>query len=138
VLGLLNGLLAAIIGYEGFPTAAGCLFSPPLGSVNCAGAPKFFGIASPELQGAILLVGLILATDALVSFAGVRMSFMLGAILSAVVLALFAISWGGPSATVSEAAIALSVATVLVDALASRPSKSLSEKDSPLNLPVFG
>jgi hypothetical protein len=138
-LSLLNGAFAAIIAYGGFiPVPIACLPSPPPGSANCAGAPYFFGIASPELQGTLLFVGVILIIDAVVSFAGVRASFVLGAILSAVVLALFAVSWGGPAANFSEAAVVLSVATILVDALASRPSRGLSERDSPLNLPVFG
>ena len=137
MLSLINGAWAAVIAYSGFvPVATQCL--PSQKPAFCAGAPYYFGISSPELQGALLLVGIILVIDALVSFAGVRVSFMLGTVLSAVVLALFALSWGGPRAWVSEVAVVLSVATILVDALASRRSRGLSEKDSPLNLPVFG
>jgi hypothetical protein len=135
VLSLLNGLWAAVLAYFGFiPVPLSCNVSPS----PCSGAPTFFGIPSPYLHGALFAVGMILIIDALVSFKGVRMSFMLGAILSAVVLALFAISWGGVGTSESEVALVLSVVTILTDAVASRPARALSERDSPLNLPVFG
>jgi hypothetical protein len=139
VLSLLTGAYAAIIAKFGFiPVATGCLRSPPQGAANCAGAPYYLGISSPELQGALLVVGIVLVIDAVVSFAGVRASFVLGTVLSAVVLAIFALSWGGPPTNVSEVAVILSVPTIVVDSFASSPSRTLSEKDSPLNLPVFG
>jgi hypothetical protein len=60
-------------------------------------------------------------------------------VLSAAVLVTLALTWGTPFATNdSIAAAVLSTAALLVDAVASRPSKELSERDSPLNLPVFG
>jgi len=83
-------------------------------------------------------VGGILVVDSLVSFAGVRVSFAFGAALSAVVLARLALEWSGYFAADVEIAAVLSVICIVVDAIAFRPAKGLSEKDSPLNLPVFG
>jgi hypothetical protein len=68
----------------------------------------------------------------------VRSSFLLGGVLSAVVVVFVALRWGVFATAYSEAAIALSVAALLVDVVASRPARALSERDSPLNLPVFG
>jgi len=138
VLSLLTGAYAAIIAKYGFiPVPTQCLSSPQ-GAPNCAGAPYYLGISSPELQGALLLIGIVLVIDAVVSFTGLRASFVLGTVLSALVLAIFALSWGGPPTNISEVAVVLSVPTIVVDSFASSPSRTLSEKDSPLNLPVFG
>jgi len=130
-LSLLNGAWAAYIAYYHANTLQPCSHS------GCPGAPGF-GISSPELQGALLVIGVILAIDALVSFVGIRASFIIGAILSASVLAIVAVLWGTYSGTDSAVALVLSVLALVVDAVASRPSQGLSEKDSPLNLPVFG
>jgi hypothetical protein len=54
------------------------------------------------------------------------------------VLVAVAITWGTYATDYSAAAAVLSLVAVMVDAVASRPSRGLSEKDSPLNLPVFG
>ncbi|MDA4132169.1 MAG: hypothetical protein OK454_03470 [Thaumarchaeota archaeon] len=84
------------------------------------------------------VVGAILVLASLVAIAGVRRSFILGAVLSAIVIARVALLWGTYPAADEETALALSAVTFLVDVVASRPAKGLSEKDSPLNLPVFG
>jgi hypothetical protein len=86
----------------------------------------------------LAVVGAILALASLVSIAGVRRSFIFGAILSAIMIARVALIWGSYPAADEETTLALSVVTFLVDMVASRPAKGLSEKDSPLNLPVFG
>ncbi len=83
-------------------------------------------------------LGGLLVVDSLVSFLGLRLSFALGALFSATLLVVVALRWGEYSTTDSAAAVVLSVCAVAVDALASRPARALSEKDSPLNLPVFG
>jgi hypothetical protein len=94
--------------------------------------------ASSSLQVVLLAVGAVLAIDSLVSFAGIRASFVAGAVLSAAVLGIVAIQWGTYSGTDSAAALALSVLSVVVDAVASRPARGLSEQSNPMNLPVFG
>jgi len=128
VLSLLNGAWAAYIAYYYTYHLPTCSLSPS----GCSGA------ASPELHSALLAVGAILAIDALVSFAGLRATFMVGVGLSALVLVLVADQWGTFSGTDSTVALVLSVLAIVVDAVASRLSKGLSEEDSPLNLPVFG
>ena len=86
----------------------------------------------------VAVVGGILVVDSLISFAGVRISFAFGAALSAVLLARIALEWSGYVAADVEAAAALCVVSIVLNAIAFRPAKGLSEKDSPLNLPVFG
>jgi len=94
------------------------------------------GSASPTIW--IAVVGGTLVVASLVSFSGMRISFALGAVLSAAVLAIVALQWGDFATSDAEAAVILSVVSIALDALASRPAKALSERDSPLNLPVFG
>jgi hypothetical protein len=86
----------------------------------------------------LAVVGAILVLASLVSIARVRRSFIFGAILSAIVIARVALLWGTYPAADEETTVALAAVTFLVDLVASRPAKGLSEKDSPLNLPVFG
>ncbi len=128
-LSLLTGAWAAFLARFGF--------IPTPEAVNAA-SPRYSGIPSAELQGILLVVGAILIVDAMVSLVGVRAGFMLGAALSAVVLALVVLSWGGVGTNEAWAAVLLSAITIPVDAVSSRPARGLSEKDSPLNLPVFG
>ena len=100
--------------------------SPPLGD-NLHNADPWLGV-----------VGAILVLASLVAIAGLRRSFILGAILSAILIARVALLWGSYPAADEETTLALSAVTFLVDVVASRPARGLSEKDSPLNLPVFG
>ena len=93
---------------------------------------------SPGLDNALLAAGAILAIVSLVSFTGIRLTFALGAVLSAAALVVVGLTWGTYATDDSIAVAALSLAALVVDAVGSRPSKGLSEKDSPLNLPVFG
>ena len=94
--------------------------------------------ASSNLQISLLVVGAVLAIDSLASFAGIRATFVVGAILSAAVLAIVAVQWGTYPITDSEAALALSVLSIVADVVASRPARGLSEQSNPMNLPVFG
>lgn len=114
VLSLLNGAWALYL-YVGTSSAGG-------------------GSLSVLLAGC----GAFLVVIALVSFIGLRLSFLLAAALSVAILAVVALGWGSYTATESGAAAALSVFAALSDVVASRPARGLSEKDSPLNLPVFG
>ncbi|MDA4132694.1 MAG: hypothetical protein OK454_06165, partial [Thaumarchaeota archaeon] len=86
----------------------------------------------------LAVVGAILIVDSLVSFAAIRISFVVAAVLSILIFAITIITWGGYDMSYSAVILILSAVTVLVDAVASRPPKALSERDSPLNLPVFG
>lgn len=85
-----------------------------------------------------VVAGALLVIVSLVSFTGRRPTFVLGAVLSAAVLVTLALSWGTYATNDSIAAAVISLASLAVDAVASSPSKELSERDSPLNLPVFG
>jgi hypothetical protein len=131
VLTLLNGAWAVFVAYYAGNAALPCS--------NCIEMPLLPGtVVFSELQGALFFVGAVLALDSVISFAGLRVAFLFGAFLSVVVFALVALQWGALVSADSVAALVLSVGTLLVDAVASRPAKALSERDSPLNLPVFG
>jgi hypothetical protein len=121
VLSLLNGVWAVYIHYYGQATAT-------------LSAPA--GYSVPTIWVAV--VGGMLIVDSLVSFAGVRIGFALGAALSAVLLARVALEWSGYVVADVGASAAISAICIVLDLVAFRPAKGLSEKDSPLNLPVFG
>ena len=87
---------------------------------------------------AVVLVGGVLIIDSLISFAGIRATFILGAVLSVAVLAIVAIQWGTYSGIDASVALALSLFAVVADFVASRPVRGLSEQTNPMNLPVFG
>jgi hypothetical protein len=125
-LGIVTGLWAIYVSRFVTPLPLCSPCSPPV-LADFHNADPWLGV-----------VGAILVLASLVSIAGVRMGFLLGAALSAIIIARVALLWGSYPAADEEAAIALSVVTLLIDVVASRPSKGLSEKDSPLNLPVFG
>ena len=129
VLSLLAGGWATFVAYSGPGSASTC---PPFS--GCL--TKFPG--GSDLQGALFLVGAILAIDSLVSFAGIRASFIVGSVLSTAILAIVAIQWGTYSDIYSLAAVALSLLAVVADFVASRPARALSEQSNPMNLPVFG
>jgi hypothetical protein len=131
IIGLIVGVLAAFIVISG-PASSSC---PGPGVCIGPTAPSAW---NPEMQSALLAAGVILAMVSLVSFTGFRLTFILGAALSAAVLASVALTWGTYVTDDSIAAAGLSLVGLVVDAMASRPSRGLSEKDSPLNLPVFG
>ena len=86
----------------------------------------------------LFVAGALLAIASVVSLGGFRFVFVAGAVLSVLTLALVAVLWGDFPEGDELATIFLAIVTALVDIGASRPSKALSEKDSPLNLPVFG
>jgi hypothetical protein len=134
VLSLLAGCWAAFVAYYG----TNIVSCPPFSTCIVELGGSFGPLSPSELQGALFIAGAILALDALVSFAGVRMSFILGSVLSTVILAIIAIQWGTYSDNDAFAAIALSLLAVLADVVASRPAKALSEQSNPMNLPVFG
>jgi len=135
VLSLLAGGWATFVAYYGTNSVSPCLpFSTCI--LELQGG---FGPLSPsELQGALFIFGAILAIDSLVSFAGVRASFIVGSVLSTGILAIVAIQWGAYSDAYSLAAVALSLLAVVADFVASRPARALSEQSNPMNLPVFG
>ena len=127
VLSLLAGSWASFVAYYGTNSVSPCLpFSTCI--VELQG----------EMQGALFIVGAVLALDALVSFAGIRVSFIVGSVLSTVILAIIAFQWGTYSDTDAIAAIVLSLLAVVADVVASRPARALSEQSNPMNLPVFG
>lgn len=103
----------------------------------CIG-PTAQPIPNTELDTVLLAAGVALAIVSLVSFAGLRVTFALGAVLSAAALATVGLTWGTYPTAYSTAVAGLSLAALVIDAVGSRPSRALSEKDSPLNLPVFG
>lgn len=135
VLSLVTGCWAAFVAYYGANSVVPC---PPFSQciLELQGGS---GLLPPaELQGALFILGAILAIDSLVSFVGIRASFVLGAVLSVGVLAIVAIQWGTYSGNYSATALVLSLLAVVADVVASRPAKALSEQSNPMNLPVFG
>jgi len=132
VIGLVDGIVAAFMVISG----PAIQVQPPChGPLPCTSLPM---PPSPGLDNALLAAGAILAIVSLVSFTGIRLTFALGAVLSAAALIVVGLTWGTYPTDDSTAVAALSLAAVVVDAVGSRPSRGLSEKDSPLNLPVFG
>jgi hypothetical protein len=130
VIGLVDGVVAAFMVILG-PIAPSC---PPGAFCPLATRPA----PNTELDTALLAAGVILAVVSLVSFTGLRVTFALGAVLSATALVAVGLTWGTYPTNDSIAVVALSLVALVVDAVGSRPSRGLSEKDSPLNLPVFG
>lgn len=128
ILGLVNGAWAAYIAFVALNATYNC----PQG-----GCPASTFAFMPYAQGQVV-AGALLVIVSLVSFTGRRPTFVLGAVLSAAVLVTLALSWGTYATNDSIAAAVISLASLAVDAVASSPSKELSERDSPLNLPVFG
>jgi hypothetical protein len=131
VVGLVDGVVAAFV-----------VISGPVPGPLCQGPGFCIGptgsIPNTGLDNALLAAGAILAIVSLVSFTGIRLTFALGAVLSAAALIVVGLTWGTYPTDDSIAVAALSLVALVVDAVGSRPSRGLSEKDSPLNLPVFG
>jgi hypothetical protein len=128
ILGLVNGAWAAYIAFIALNSTYNC----PEGGCP-ASTFAFLPYAQVQVAGGALLV-----VVSLLSLTGRRPTFIVGAVLSAVVLATLALSWGTYATNDSIASAVVSLASLAVDAVASGPSKELSERDSPLNLPVFG
>jgi hypothetical protein len=129
ILGLVNGAWAAYIAFVALNATYNC---------GPGGCPESMFAFVPYARGQVVAGGLLVIVS-LISFTGRRPTFVLGGVLSAAVLVTLALTWGTPFATNdSIAAAVLSTTALGVDVVASRPSKELSERDSPLNLPVFG
>jgi hypothetical protein len=128
VLGLVSGTWAAYIAYMAFNATYLC-------PVNGCPGSLFGFVPYAQVQ---VVAGALLVVVSLVSLTGRRPAFVLGAVLSAAVLATLALTWGTYATNDSTAAAVLSLASLAVNSVASRPSRELSERDSPLNLPVFG
>jgi hypothetical protein len=134
-LSLLAGGWATFVAYYGTNSVSPC---PPFSTCILELQGSFGPLSPSELQGALFVVGAILAIDALVSFADIRSSFIVGSVLSTAVLAIIALQWGAYSDAYSMAAVVLASLAVVADFVASRPAKALSEQSNPMNLPVFG
>jgi len=134
-LSLLAGCWASFVAYYGTNGVTPC---PPFSTCILELQGGFGPLSPSQLQGALFVVGAVLALDSLVSFAGIRASFIVGSVLSTAVLAIIAVQWGAYSDAYSMAAVVLSLLAVLADSVASRPARALSEQSNPLNLPVFG
>jgi len=127
VLGLVAGISGALVElYERLPVPL-CLSNLCYGHVQ-----------PPDLHGALLVVGALLAVVSVVSFIGSRIVFVFGAILAAAVLAVVALTWGDYVTNDALFVAVFSIVTLVVDLIGSTSSRELAEKDSPLNLPVFG
>jgi len=134
VLSLLAGAWTTFVAYYGTNSISPC---PPFST--CILELGSAGPLSPsDLQGLLFVAGAVLAIDALISFAGMRAAFILGSVLSTAVLAILAVQWGAYFVNDSLAALVLALLAVVVDSVASRPTKGLSEQSNPMNLPVFG
>jgi hypothetical protein len=134
-LSLVNGSWAAFVAYYGANSISNCPpFSQCILELQGGSGP----LSPSELQGALFIVGAILVLDSLVSFVGIRMSYILSAVLSVVVLAIVALQWGTYAGADSAAAVVLSLLAIAASAVASRPVREMSEQTNPMNLPVFG
>lgn len=124
VLGVANGAFASYIAMGPLNATYNCPF-------NGCPASMFY-----DYQ-ALVVVGLLLVVAALVSLKGFGWAFLLSGGLSIAVLALVVVKWGAFGSN-SLPSVVLAVAAAAVEFAGSRPERELSEKDSPLNLPVFG
>jgi hypothetical protein len=138
VVSLINGAWAIFFSLYAPQRATLCALPCVTAPASAAGPIGPFHTSVSEVQLVLLALGAVLAIDSLVSFAGLRVSFILGAVLSAAVLLIQVAEWGTFSTDDATVAVVVSALALLADAVASRPSRGLSEKDSPLNLPVFG
>ena len=91
-----------------------------------------------SLFSLLAAVGGLLIVDSLISLAGLRVSYLVGSALSVVLLLVVALQWGDFGSADAVVGVVLSICAAATDVVASRPAKGLAEKDSPLNLPVFG
>jgi len=91
-----------------------------------------------RLGGLLFIVGAVLVIFAVVSFVVPKYTFVVSAALSIAVLGIIAFRYDRLNPDLATATAVFATVAVIVDVLAARPSKELSEKDSPLNLPVFG
>ncbi|HEV2389104.1 MAG TPA: hypothetical protein VGS04_00105 [Nitrososphaerales archaeon] len=133
----------SIVGFVDGVVAAFMVILGPVQGPVCQGpgvciGPMQLPIPNAELDTVLLAAGVVLAIVSLVSFTGLRVTFALGAILSAAALLTVGLTWGTYPTDDSIAVAGLSLVALVTDAVGSRPSRGLSEKDSPLNLPVFG
>ena len=132
IIGLVDGVVAAFMVILG-PVQGPLCKGPGI----CIG-PTASPVPNTELDTALLAAGVILAVVSLVSFTGLRVTFALGAVLSAAALVTVGLTWGTYPTDDSIAVAALSLVALVVDAVASRPSRGMSEQTNPMNLPVFG
>lgn len=123
-LGVANGGFAAYV-------AIGPLIAPYNCPANGCPASMFY-----EFQ-ALAVVGAALVVASLVSLKGFGWAFLLDAGLSVAVLALVIAKWGAYGSNSLPSAI-LTVAATAFGLVGSRSAKGLAEKDSLMNLPVFG
>ena len=123
-MGLLNGAWAAYIAIGPLNATYHC----PLN-----GCPaSMFAYAQ-----ALAIAGGILVVSSLVSFKGFGWALLIDAALSLAVLGLVAVNWSTYGSNSLPSAV-LAVVAAAMEIVGSRPAKVLAEKDSPLNLPVFG
>jgi hypothetical protein len=132
IIGLVDGVVAAFMVILG-PVQAPLCKGPGV----CIG-PTASPVPNTELDTALLAAGVILAMVSLVSFTGLRATFALGAVLSTAALVTVGLTWGTYPTDDSIAVAALSLVAIVVDAVASRPARGMSEQTNPMNLPVFG
>ena len=96
------------------------------------------GAGLTMLGGGLFIVGAILVVVSVVSFVVPRFTFVVSAVLSVGVLAIIAARYSRFNPDLALVTAFLATVALIADAFAARPSKALAEKDSPLNLPVFG
>jgi hypothetical protein len=112
-----------------------------LGDISCAGSCSFFG-----LDHIVLVLGVILLVDSLVSFLAFTRAFYVSAAVSALVLLLVLFSvWGSISSMqvsvnypAIPVSIVLGIVTIALDIIAANRKTYVSDEHHPLNLPVFG
>lgn len=123
VLGAIAGILA--IAVQHYNTTPSC---PSCSATTLGGLPSVW----------LAVAGGLLLVLSLMSFGGFRLTFYAAAVLGVMVLAADLALRGSYPADEWELIAGLSLLAILADLVAARPARALSEKDSPLNLPVFG
>jgi len=113
VIGLVDGVVAAFMVILGPVAPPPC----PQGAFFCA----LYQFPNPELDNVLLAAAVVLAVVSLVSFTGLRLTFVVGAVLSAAVLVSLGLTWGTYPTEDSIAVAGLSLPALVVDVVGSRP-----------------
>jgi len=92
-------------------------------------------------NGALIVLGILLALDSVACFRGFSFSYPLGAVLSVLVALLTANGWAGWTGLAAPFHVSLFIVSLLAfvfNLVAILSRERMPEQGNPLNLPVFG
>lgn len=83
-------------------------------------------------------IGVLLVLDSIVCFVGFRLAFPVGGLFSVAIAAIALFDSGGLTIGVYASLGLVSLVALVLDLVAMRSKRVLSEQGNPMNLPVFG